>query len=289
MAILDLLRDDDRLSESEKAIAAYILDHGDEVLTMSIQDLAEKTHTSPSSVVRFCRKAGTSGYRDFRIKLAAELQMRAEEPGDINYDFPVARNDSVRQIAGKIRQLTCDAVTGTARLIDPVVMGKAAKLVLGARRIALLAEGDSYARLMGFGNQLVKLGLPVAYQGLPGEGNHFAVTLGPQDVAVVASYGGEGRALTTTVRSLKRTGAKAIVLTSAPESHIGREGDVIIRVMRSEDNAFRISPMTSQAAIQYGLNVLYGCIYQADFDRFTRIRLGEESMFLSDTRFSPED
>ena len=74
MSIMTQLEFELGFSNSEKEIAKYILNHGEEVLTMSVKELAKKTYTSPATIVRLCKKIGLEGYNDFKIKYSAQLQ-----------------------------------------------------------------------------------------------------------------------------------------------------------------------------------------------------------------------
>lgn len=74
MSIMTQLEFELEFSHSEKEIGRYILNHGEEVLNMSVKELAKKTYTSPATIVRLCKKIGLKGYNDFKIKYSAELQ-----------------------------------------------------------------------------------------------------------------------------------------------------------------------------------------------------------------------
>ena len=58
MLIVDKLALQEKLSEGEKTLAAYILVHGMEIAKYSTRSLAEVTYTSPPTVLRLCKKLG---------------------------------------------------------------------------------------------------------------------------------------------------------------------------------------------------------------------------------------
>lgn len=57
-----------KLSELEIIIYNYVVEHSEKVLGMSIQSLAKETHVSTTTVLRFCRSLGCSGYSEFKVK-----------------------------------------------------------------------------------------------------------------------------------------------------------------------------------------------------------------------------
>ncbi|NLA99253.1 MAG: MurR/RpiR family transcriptional regulator, partial [Spirochaetales bacterium] len=67
------------LSAKEKKIADFILEHPKESVNPSIEELAERIGISESTMVRFARKLGYTGYQRFRIALARETIPSSEQ------------------------------------------------------------------------------------------------------------------------------------------------------------------------------------------------------------------
>src|ERR1035441_6898182 len=61
------------LRTAEQRVADFILKHPDELIYLTVTELAEKTITSESTVVRLCQKIGYKGYQEFKIVLARDL------------------------------------------------------------------------------------------------------------------------------------------------------------------------------------------------------------------------
>lgn len=57
-----------KLSELEIIIYNYIVEHPDEILEMSIQELSSQTHVSTTTILRFCRSLGLKGYSEFKLR-----------------------------------------------------------------------------------------------------------------------------------------------------------------------------------------------------------------------------
>lgn len=68
------------LSETDRAIYQYLNSHGDKAFYMRVRELADASHTSASSVMRFIRKMGFESYAQFRASLKS--QSTAEETVD---------------------------------------------------------------------------------------------------------------------------------------------------------------------------------------------------------------
>lgn len=55
-----------RFTKKEKIIAEFVLDHFAEACFITSTDMAKKLHVSDSSVIRFTRTLGYSGFMDFQ-------------------------------------------------------------------------------------------------------------------------------------------------------------------------------------------------------------------------------
>lgn len=62
------------LSNNELNILKYIYGHAEEVLEMSIQTVAAQVNYSATTVLRFCKKLGYSGFAELKYALRAELR-----------------------------------------------------------------------------------------------------------------------------------------------------------------------------------------------------------------------
>ena len=118
MSIMTQLEFELDFSSSEKTIAKYILDNGEDILNLSVKELAKQTYTSPATIVRLCRKLGLNGYGDFKIKYSAELQFDKKNKKRVDVNFPFGNTDSNSQIAYRIAYLPQEAIEDTLNLVD---------------------------------------------------------------------------------------------------------------------------------------------------------------------------
>ena len=58
-----------RLNESDNQILKYIYGRGTDICNMSVQQFAAEVSCAPSSVIRFCRKIGFSGFSELKYAL----------------------------------------------------------------------------------------------------------------------------------------------------------------------------------------------------------------------------
>mgnify|MGYP000767677980 FL=1 len=63
------------MSKSELLVCDYIIQHPDEVIYLSVSELAAKSGVSDATVVRTSQKIGSRSYQDLKISLAQDLSL----------------------------------------------------------------------------------------------------------------------------------------------------------------------------------------------------------------------
>lgn len=284
MSLLADLQNNTHFNASEKAVAHYILKNREQVLDLSIQSLSDHTYTSPSTIVRLCRKIGLKGFKDFKIRWSAELQKEYNAITTVDPDFPFTEDDSYGEIQKKILELFTDSLNKTSQLLSHVLIEKAVEQLLKSRKIGIFAYGDTFLPALNFQNKLMKIDLPVQVATLPGENRHLATNFKKGDCAIVISYSGESKNNYYITQLLKQNEATVIVITGNATSHIALLGDLVLPVAKNESQSVKFSTFSSQAAIDYVLNTLYGCLFVSNYETNQSKRIASETLFL-DERF----
>lgn len=97
--LLRALQDNfESFSKSRKSIARYLIDHLSEAPFLSAQDLARKTNTTGSTVVRFAQHLGFSGYTEMMKAAWDEHRLSAGGNGSSQLHFPVDDDFSGRAV-----------------------------------------------------------------------------------------------------------------------------------------------------------------------------------------------
>ncbi|GEM_PF-311368 len=92
-------------TEIEKQIAQYILENPEHVVQNSAKELAVLMYTSSPSIVRFCKKIGTTGYPDFRMQFIEEYaQVKSSDKDQITNQSSLT--DVLRLLPQRYAQIT---------------------------------------------------------------------------------------------------------------------------------------------------------------------------------------
>lgn len=73
-----------QLTKKERVLADYILAHQDGIGLTTARGLAQAVAMTDTTVIRFLRKLGFTGFVDFRQQMNARMVEQLKNPGDVN-------------------------------------------------------------------------------------------------------------------------------------------------------------------------------------------------------------
>lgn len=211
------------LSEQEQRVGSYVLSHPEQVVSLSITQLAEATGVSDTTIFRFCRHVGTQGYQDFKIAL-----VRALVSSHSLVYADVTPDDSLASMAEKVIEASIKALQDTAAVLDVEALERAVNTLLRARRTEIYALGGAgvAAREMQF--KMMQLGMRInAFLDAQMQ-TMSAALLGPGDLAVGISHSGEDRHTVSALRIARQHGATTLAITNHPGSSLARTADICL-------------------------------------------------------------
>ena len=113
----------------------------------------------------------------------------------------------------------------TARMVDQANSGRFLEEILSAKRIYLAGAGRSGLVARAFAQRLMHLGFESYVIG-----ETITPAFGPEDVLVAFSGSGETRSVVDACETAREIGGKICLVTSTPDSHIGRMADCIVEI-----------------------------------------------------------
>ena len=274
MSIMTQLEFELEFSESEKEIARYILNHGDDVLSMSVKQLAKQTYTSPATIVRLCKKIGLEGYNDFKIKYSAELQYDLQRTDRIDVNFPFDKDDSHPIICHKLASLSQEVIADTIQLIDFHQLDKIVDLLYQYHDIDIYGSGNSLLAAMSFQHKMMRIARNINLKVLHGEQVFMSYNSNPNRIGMIISYSGETNELIQVAQTLKEKKTPIIVFTSVGDNRLSHYADYVLNIGSREKIFTKIAPFASQVSMEYLLNVIFSCIFQKDYEQNIQNKIG---------------
>ena len=236
----------DSMSEADREIGRFIVEHPERMLQLSSAALAVETGRSQSSVVKFSQKMGYGGYQELKLAVnKAQAQEWQVPPGWIHGSIEASDGyATIRQklISSKILSIQETVAVNSEETIDRVVDALAK-----ARRIHLAGVGASSLVARDFSYKLLKLGRIVLLDSDSHVQIANAATLKPDDVLFAISYSGSSLETLRVAERARAQGAKVISVTGLQQNPLAEVANLHLFTVADEVRV-RSSAITSRDA-----------------------------------------
>lgn len=251
----------DSMTPLESEIASYILNNKDAVTKLKIQELADILFISKSAIHRFVKKIGFNGFNDLKVSIAKENADLLENNSYINVNYPFQAKDNPRQIAFKLLELYEKAIKDTFEYVDLDQIKAVSQLIDSADVIDIYTHAHNSNIAENFQDKMLTIGRSV---NCPSSFYNQRLTVLASDqkhVAIILSYSGKATFILPIEKKLYEKGVKVIQIGKAGSNYYSQYVTYHLSISDSENNRDRMSQFSSHIAMQYIMDVLYGCIY----------------------------
>jgi RpiR family carbohydrate utilization transcriptional regulator len=235
------------LPPAEQRVAKLVLADPRSFASLPVTELAERSHVSKPTVVRFCRSVGYDGLTDFKRKLAGSVNEgvpfvhRSVDEDDKSADIIVKVIDNAVSALLKYRN---DAANHAfERAI--VALAEAGR---SGRRIDFYGVGNSGIVAQDAQHKFFRLGVHATAVSDSHVQVMSATMLQPGDCAVIISNSGHSRDLIDVAEIARKRGATLIVITASdsPLAQLTQSANQILLAVDHPEDFDRYSPMVSR-------------------------------------------
>jgi len=252
------------MSETDQRLARYILSHKQDVLSMPIKELAEKSKGSEATVVRFARSMDTKGFSDFKLRLSASL---APEPTQAEL-ANIESGDSAEEIVHKLTRFAVKSLHSTEQLIDPNELSKAAELIYRVSkkggRIYAAGSGASSTLVEQFQLKMMRLGIPIIYYKDAHLQLESFLNVSKDDVLVAFTTLGRSSQTKQLMMYAKDRKTKVILITQYGNKGLAKNADIEL-LCSSIENSHRLVSATSLITQAIIIDALFFLIAVKDY------------------------
>ncbi len=235
------------LPPAEQRVAKLVLLDPRSFATLPVTELAERSHVSKPTVVRFCRSVGYDGLTDFKRKLAGSVNEgvpfvhRSVDEDDKSSDIIVKVIDNAVSALLKYRN---DAA---GHAFERAITALAAAGASG-RRIEFYGVGNSGIVAQDAQHKFFRLGVNCAAVSDGHVQVMSATMLKPGDCAVIISNSGHTRDLLDVAEIARKRGATLIIITASgsPLAQLGQGTNQVLLAVDHPEDYDRYSPMVSR-------------------------------------------
>lgn len=238
------------LAPSERKVADYVLANFEDVIRMTLADLAQRSGVSDATVVRLCRSLGYNNLLELKISLTRSI---SDSPRLIH--DAVCEEDPAPKIARKVLRTAIQAVEDTLEVLDDEAFEKAVNILHNADRILIVGVGTSGPLAQELFNRLIRMRMnchvhtDIYLQVVE------AALLTERDAVVAISQNGSSIGPVRTAHEAHAKGAKVISITGNSNSDLTALSDVVLLTVSHETTLETIDSRVAQHALIQALYV----------------------------------
>ncbi|QIK69839.1 MurR/RpiR family transcriptional regulator [Erysipelothrix sp. HDW6C] len=266
MSVLIKIREYQNLSASESVIQSYILKNAQDFLNQSVREVAKETYTSPSTVVRFCKRIEPLGFNTLKLKLATEVDSYKNINLDVLDSTIIEPNDSFNDVIEKITHISIQSIEETRLLLDESIMQHVAALIAEHSIIDFYGTGASNVVATDAAFKFMRIGKVSQCFQLYDRQTVQALNSNSHHVAMVFSFSGETKEMIDIAKKLQENGTQTVAIVGTIGSALPRYTDYTIYVSAKE-TTFRSGAMASRTAQLYVVDLLYAMCSLYDYEK----------------------
>jgi len=248
------------LNPAEKKVSDYILAYPEEVIGLSITEVAENSKASEATVVRVSQLVGYQGFQELKIMLAKDLGSFFAEIRE-----EIKRGDSMSEVTAKVLQTNIQAIRDTLDVLDVGEIERTVKAISNARRVDFYGVGASGIVALDAQSKFLRINIESMAFIDPHLQAISAALLTKRDVAVGISHSGSTKDIVDSLSLAKSSGATVICITNYMRSPIAKISDIEL-FTASREATFRSGAIASRIAQLSVIDVLFLGVLMSRYD-----------------------
>lgn len=267
--IIEQLFGKKKFTESEQQIVSFIEVNPRIVVNLSLEELSDNCYVSQASVIRLCKKLGTKGFADFKIRLASELSTFALDDKEIHVDVPIPEDADCRSIAETFFNLSTQTLKTTYNTLDFNALKRAARMLARADLVHIYGRGESLILAEDFHYKLIRIGINSSLETQNGfqEAKCLIPKSNINQVAIVISHYCNSRQVHYVIDELMSSKIPFILITAADNPWPYDKLAAVTLRITCRESRFKIGSFASRVAMLYLLDCLYGLIFSLDYEK----------------------
>lgn len=257
-----------KYNDASGAIGKFLLKEKSKVENYSMQEIADYTFSSRPTLVRFSKKLGYSGWRDFLKAFLKEVKYLEPNISEVDFNVPFKKSDTTSSIIKKISKVKTDANFDTIELLDEGQLNEAVRILKNSNRIVMLGISINTIMAQLFQHKMLRIGRSVELINQVDQA-FMSYSLTKRDCVIVISYSGnnEERLPISLLKSLKEHEVSIIGITSMGDNFLREHSDTTLTISSRENMYSKIASYATEESILLILDILYSCYFSLEYDK----------------------
>lgn len=214
------------MTRSERQVAAFVLGHLNDIVFYTLDELARQTDLSTTSVLRFCRRLGYDGFKQFQNAVRTDLKY---SPDLMDKFQRTANNQLENTLLAQTVQQGILCIQQTFQELPFEQISDAVDLIAKARRVYTFGMRESQALASyAYSRLLTVRGDVFLYQEGYSGNVETLLSLTMDDVFLVYLFRRYTGQTIRLLETLKERGVQIILITSPPVEAVSRFATVLL-------------------------------------------------------------
>lgn len=247
------------LTDAEKQVADYLINHFNNAIQMSVQALSKNAGVSPATPVRLAQKMGFNGYKDFRLSLAQRITHHEDLILDMNQT-----TNSVSESVEKVLSAEIESLKLTLNNIDMAALQEISERIKKANQILFFGAGTSQLVCSDSAIKFKRAG-KLTYS--TDDVYSAAVTLSnftEKDIVICVSHSGETESACKLLTLANKLNLYKIAITTFDKSSLCKYADKILYTQTRESPLHKIA-LTSRVSQLAMMDALFMAYLSTDY------------------------
>ena len=271
--IEELRRRYDLLTQSQKRIASYIVEHSQAVAFSTVDQMAAQLDVNPSTIVRFTYRLGLNGFPDLQERMRELVRGQLSRTGDPINESHVAAHLEGTSFGASLSH-DWQNLHRAISSVDSETFSRGVSILARARRIYVVAGFSTFPVAHYFALVLDRLRSDIS---LLASNDAFAtprlVEIKPEDCVLAFTFPRYASATHRVALWAKENKAKVIAVTDSPISAVGQLGDVVLLAASAGTGMQNsmVAPMAVANALLNGVAAVKGTPALERYSRHDRL------------------
>lgn len=214
------------LTQSQRVVANYVTENADTIAFYTLDDLAMRIGVSTTTVIRFARSLGFSGYSDMQRDIQSSIKGKVSLPERLSETAGNLKRD---KLLVDTYQNDIENISLTMSELPESDLKAAVSAIISGKNVYVLGLRGSFALAYYMATRLGQIRKQVhLFQAIGLTYPEEIVSTGSGDVCIVYMFPRYSKMTANVVLCLKKRGVKIILFTSKNYSAIQSYGDIIL-------------------------------------------------------------
>ena len=277
----ELRRQYDRLTQSQKRIAEYIVDHPDRVAFSTVDQMAGQLGVNPSTIVRFTYRLGLKGFPDLQERTRTLVRGQLSAASEIVNENSVLAHLDGTAFGTSLGQ-DLQNLRRTISAVKAEDLQRASDMIAAAREVFVVGSFNAYSVAFFLGLALDRIrGDTTVWSGDMNLQASQSLALTAGDCLIAVTSAPSAVSTQRAAQLAKEARAKVVAITETPISAVGQIADVILAAA-STGAGLQNSFVASMAIANALINGVAAANSELTLERYGRLAkvLGRLDAFL---------